>query len=311
MVTDTLYYGGIIPGQFMATWYDAINEWFDVNLNNQMARRLLTVLNVAETTEEYEIGKIDFTADDVVPQAKKNPGVAMSLGAGTNKYSLWRWSDNFTMNEADLAKDPRLQTRYIEACVAKIFLGEDKVFYNGRTANGITGMKTAAEANSNGKVTAAASSGVDTGNTGAWLTSDTNRDIYEDLRVARGKLDSKYRGNLQNLYLVGNAASMDALAQKDPYSTNSTPISASVAPLFGRSPTAPVGDWAIINEQIDAGYVFIVTKDRQAAELVEAKGITIDTDYPRKAIGNYEVHIYQDVGIAIHDNNAFVEVQIT
>lgn len=311
MSTDTLYYGGVIPGQFIATWYDAINEWFDANLDNQMARRTCAVSTVAETTEEYEISKIDFAGNDVVPTAKKSPGEEVSIGGATATTPLWRWPDYFTLNEADLKKDPKLQNRYVEACIAKIFRGEDKIFYAGRTVNNITGFATAAQANANGTVTAAASSGVNTGNVGAWLTTDTNRDIHEDLRVARGKLDSKFRANLNNLFLVGNANSMDALWQKDPYSDNSSPIYESVAPLFGRSPTAPIGSWAIINDQIADGYVYIVTRDKQAAELIQSKGITIDDNYPRKPIGNFEVHIYQDVGIAFHDNNAFVQIQIT
>jgi hypothetical protein len=311
MATDTLYYGGVIPGSFIATYYDVINEWFNVNLDNQLARRACAVTKVAETTEEYEITKIDFSGDDVVPKNKKSPGVEVSLGGASAMASIFRWPDFFTLNEADLAKDPRLQGQYVEACLAKIFRGEDKVFYAGRAVNNITGFATAAAANSNGTITAAASSGVHTGNVGAWLTADTNRDIYQDVLNARGKLDSKFRGNLTNLYLVGNANSMDALWQKDPYNDNSTPVYQSVAPLLGRSPTAPIGDWAIINDQIAAGYVYLITKDKQAAEIVQSKGITIDDNYPRKPIGNFEVHIYEDVGMIFKNNNAFVQLEIT
>jgi hypothetical protein len=310
MAAGELYYGGVIPGQFIATWYDAINEWFSTNLDNQMARKCCVVTTVAETTEEYEISKIDFSGSDVVPQGKKNPGQEVSIGAATDTTPLWRWPDYFTLNEADLKKDPALQSRYVEACIAKIFRGEDKVFYAGRAVNNITGFATAAAANTNGIISAAASSGADTGNTGAWLTSDTNRDIYEDIRNARGKLDSKFRNRLTNLYLVGNANSMDALAQKDPYNDNSTPVSMSVAPLLGRSPNDPVGDWAIINDQIAANVIYLITKDRQAAELIQSKTITIDDNYPRIPIGNFEVHIYQDVGMAFHNNNAFVKIEI-
>jgi hypothetical protein len=311
MTTDTLYYGGVINGQFLAVWQDAINVWMEQNLDNQVARQVTEITRVDSTVEQYEISKIDFTGDDVVPKAKNAPGEELTLGAATEMTPLWRWSEAFTIHEDDLKKSPTLRTRYVEACIAKIFRGEDKVWYNGRSVNNITGMKTTAEANTNGKVVASGATGSDTNNIGAWLTSDTNRDIYEDLRVARGKLDSKYRNNLRNLYLVGNASSMDALFQKDPYSDASTLIAQSVAPLFGRTGNDPVGSWAVINDQIDSGYVFLVSKNREAAEIIQATTPTIDDNYPRKPIGNLEVHIYQDVGIAFHDPNAFVEIAIT
>lgn len=309
MATDMLYGSGIVPGQFTATFYDYISEWYDVNLDNQMARKCTVVTQVPATTETYEINKIDFASDDVVPKAKKTPGVEMSLGSTTENTPLWRWPDFFVLNEDDLAKDPMLQRRYVEGCMAKIYRGEDKVWFAGRTVNNISGVDVQAGLNSNGSVTAAASSGVNTGNIGAWLTTDTNRDIYEDMRVARGKLDSKYRTNLKNLYVIGSAASMDAFWQKDPYSDNSEPIFKSVGPLFGRTPDDT--SWMVTNDQVTAGYVYIVTKNREAAELIQARGVTIDENYPRKPIKNIECHLYQDVGMAFHDPNAFVEIQIT
>lgn len=309
MATDILYGSGIVPGSFTATFYDYINDWYDINLDNQMARKCTVVTQVPATTELYEINKIDFTSDDVVPKAKKTPGIEVSLGSNTTNTPLWRWADSFVMNEDDLEKDPMLQRRYIEACLAKIFRGEDKVWFAGRTVNNITGVDTAAGLNTNGKIVASGASGNDTNNIGAWLTSDTNRDIYEDCRVARGKLDSKYRTNLKNLFMIGSAASMDAFWQKDPYSDDSEPVYRSVGPLFGRSPDDT--SWMVINDQVTAGYVYIVAKSREAAELIQARGVTIDDSYPRKPIKNIEVHLYQDVGIAFHDNNAFVEIAIT
>jgi hypothetical protein len=309
MATDMNYYSGVVPTNFTATFYDYINEWYDINLDNQMARKCTVVTQVPDTTENYEINKIDYTSDDVIPSSKRTPGVEVTIGSHSEQTPLWRWAEYFVMNEDDLAKDPMLQRRYIEGCMSKIYRGEDKVWFAGRTVNNITGVDTAAGANSNGKVVASGASGADTNNIGAWLTSDTNRDIYEDLRVARGKLDSKYRTNLKNLFLIGSAASMDAFWQKDPYSDNSEPIYRSVGPLFGRTPDDT--SWMVTNDQVTSGYVYIVTKNREAAELIQARGVTIDDNYPRKPIKNFEVHLYQDVGISFHDNNAFVEVAIT
>ncbi len=66
-----LYGSGIVPGTFTATFYDYINDWYDVNLDNQMARKCTVLTQVPATTEAYEANKIDFAGDDVLPKAKK------------------------------------------------------------------------------------------------------------------------------------------------------------------------------------------------------------------------------------------------
>lgn len=311
MAADRTYYGASIPGNFTQTFYEVINEFIDSSIDNQMARRLLTKKPVPDTTEEYAITKVDFSTEEVVPKARSAAPENITMGAGEDFYRIYRWPTGFTLNEQDLAKHPALQSWHVQACTSKIYRAEDKAFYSGHAGTNITGFKTASEANTNGKIVASGASGSDTNNNGAWLTSDTSRDIYEDVRVARGKLDPKYRAKLNQLYLVGNPDSMDALWQKDPYSDGSTTIAESVAPLLGRSKTASPVEWAIVNDQIADGYVFLICKDPQAAELVVAKEITIDDRYPMQPIGNFQIAIYQDMGIAIHDNNAFVEIVIT
>lgn len=310
MATDLLYYGGAIPGQHLATWYGDINVWMDDNLDNQVARKV-TYLNsqLDPETEDYELSKIDYKSAIVKPQAKKTPGVEVSIGGSGERAKIRRWPAFFVFNESDINKSPTLYSHYVSACMTAIMRGEDYVWYNGDTRYGITGMKTTAEANSNGKV---AASGGTYNNNGAWLTDDSgDRDIHADLLMGRGLLDSRFRANLKNLFLVGNASSLDALDQKDPYSDNSTTIAASVCSLFGRTPADPVDSWAIKNDQIDDGYVFICCKNQEAGEILQARTITIDDNYPRRPIGNLEVHLYQDVGIAFHNPNAYVEIAIT
>ena len=312
MGTDVPYYGGVIPAAFVATWYDAVTVWADENMDNQLARAVMHVEPVDKLVEEYEIVKIDYDAADVVPQAKKTPGVEVSIGGSGDSAKIWRWPDYFTINEDDLNKSPSLQNQYVAACMTHIFRGEDKVFVNGRAANNITGLVATARANPNGKMVATGGDDSATfDNVGSWQAADTNRDIYEDLRISRGFLASRFRSKLDQLYLVGHSDDIDCLDQKDPYSDNSSIIAESVCRLFGRSVTDPVGSWAIRNDQITEGYVYIVAKSREAAELVQARSITIDDNYPRTPIGNLQVHLYHDVGFAFHNAEAFVEIQVT
>ena len=310
MVTDTLYKSAPIPSNFLEVWYDSVAGWYDANLDNQLARKVVYLnTDVAPTADEYERINSDAAGKDVIPRAKNAPGSEVSIGASGDSAKIYRWPDYFTISEDDLDKRPELYNQYVQACMDFIFRGEDKVFINGHAGANISGLLTAARANSNGKV---AASGGTYNNNGAWLTDDAgNRNIYEDLLLGRGLLDSKFRARLSDLFLVGNANSLDALDQKDPFSSDSQPIWKSVCGLFGRSDTAPVDSWAIRNDQLADGYVYIVCKSRQAAELVQARAITIDPDYARVPIGNREVHLYQDLGMVFHSNNAFVEIAIT
>lgn len=311
MATDTLYYGGAIDGTYKAVWQEAINEWMDANLDNHLARKTTELRQVDSTVEQYEISRIDFTGNDVIPTAKATPGKEVTIGKATELTPIWRWADYFMINEADLKKSPTLTSQYVEACMAKIYRGEDKVWYSGRTVNNIVGMKAASEANANGKIVAAGATGNDTNNGGAWLTDDGTRDIYQDMVNGLGKLDSKYQTPAKNIKVVCNSTTKMAFLQKDPYSDDSQPVYRSIAPLFdSNAEKMPIGDWLIVNDQIDDNYVFLVAKNRQAAELIQAQVPTIDDNYPRRPIGNLEVHVYQDLGIAFHDYTAFVEIAI-
>jgi len=309
MTADSLYKSAPIPGNFLEVWYDAVGDWYDDNLDNQLARKVVYLnTDVEPTADEYERIGLDATSKDVIPRAKNVAGSEVSIGASGDNAKIYRWPDYFTISEDDMDKQPQLYNQYIKACMDFIFRGEDKVFINGHTGANVSGLLTAARANSNGKV---AASGGTYNNNGAWLTDDGgSRNIYEDLLLGRSLLDSKFRARLSDLYLVGNANSLDALDQKDPYSTASQPIWKSVCGLFGRSDSAPVDSWAIRNDQLADGYVYIVCKSRKAAELVQARAITIDAEYTRVPIGNREVHLYQDVGMIFHSNNAFVEIGI-
>jgi hypothetical protein len=311
MASDTLYYGGVIPDEFIESFYEDIALWFDQNADNLMARRLLAYRGLTETTEEYEVIKADVGGADVVPGAKNAPGGYLTMGKANEYAKIWRWPQGFRLSEDDLKKDPKLQSQHVEACQSRIFRAEDKAFFSGRAANNITGLQTCARANPLGKIVASGGGGVNTDNIGAWLTTDTNRDVYQDVLNARGKLRGMYRSDRRNLYLLGNADSLAALDQKDPYSDNSTTIAESVCRLFGRSPTEPIGTWAIINDQVTSGYVYIVSKRPDVAELLEAKAIVVDDNYPRQPIGNLEVQIFQDVGISFKDTEGFVEIAIT
>lgn len=302
MATDTMYFGSVIPSQFNEVWYANMKIWEDRYLDNQMARKCLFRRTVPATTEQYDMTRIDVSAEEITPQARKNaPKENLTIGGDLLSYRVYRLPTGFFLSEDDLAKQPELQNWHVEAGMSKIYRAEDKLFYAGNTGLGITGFKAAAEANSKGTVST---------NNGAWLTDDGDRNIYEDIKAGRALIGSKYKSNLLNLRLALNADTAEALWQiGNPESSNPQPIYKTIAPLFGRAPEAQITDWVVINDQIADNYAFILTVNNPlAAELIEANAITIDTNYPRVPIGNYQVIMYEDVGLAIHDNDAFAEI---
>lgn len=303
MATDRLYYGGIIPDDFFTRWYSDIQVWNDANIYNQMARRLLSFRPVAPETEDYGITMEDITKTIVEPKARNVAGEDVNVGGSDKSYKVFRWPTGFRFSEDAVKKDARLQSRRVEACQARISYSEDNVFLNGRAANGIVGLAQAALQNKKGTITAAT-------NQGAWLTDDGARNIYQDCLNLRGLIASKYRSNLGSLWMLTNTTVADAFDQTDPEADNGSLIADKVCKLLGRSPASPRASWLMINDQIPANTLYLVCKNAEVAELVEANPIVIDDNYPRQPIGNLQVAVYQDVGIAIHDPNGMAVMNV-
>jgi hypothetical protein len=303
MSQNQLYYGGIIPGEFIETWYMAMANWMDQYLDNQMAREMLAYRGVAPTTEEYGFNRYDVTGDEVVPKAKSTAGGNFNMAGRDTRYKIYRWPTGFILSEDDLAKDATLQNIHVEAGLAKIFRAEDKAFYAGRADVSITGMKDSAEANSYGGCVGSADNG------GAWLSDDGKRDIYQDVVTTRACVLPRFRNDLKSLHFIANVTTADAFMQKDPYSDSSAIIADSVGKIFGRMP----GDmsWLFINDQVADNYGFVMPKNPLVGELVEAQEVLIDDNYPRQPINNLQIIMYEDMGIAIHDNRGIAEIDVS
>lgn len=293
MTTDRLYYGGIIPDDFKVTWYADIKRWYDQNLYNQLALQLCTFREVDPTTEKYEITYQDISQGEVRPKARSVAGDNVSVSGGSAEYRISRWPTGFILNEDDIKKDPRLQSWHVEACTAKIYYAQDKAFIKGNSEAGILGLQNAAAANPNGAIS-------NSENGGAWLTDDGARGIYQDMLNLRGLIDAKYKNNLRNLRVICNSTSADAFYQEDPQSSNGALIFEKVARLLGRSADEPVTNWLIVNDQVPDNYVYMMAISPEVVELVQANPIIIDDNYPRQPIGNLQVVMYTDFGIAFH-----------
>lgn len=161
MPADTLNFQGILTPETKAAYYEFITLWLDANIDNQMARRLLDTTPMDAGVEEFPVGRIDLSTNTVVPGPKNTPGLHTSIGADEIRARVFSYGDGFDLNENDVNKYPAMQSDLIQGITAKIFRGEDYTFYKGVAKIGIDGFETAARANANGKITAAASNGVE------------------------------------------------------------------------------------------------------------------------------------------------------
>jgi hypothetical protein len=307
-MTDTgMHYGSFIPEEFVTTWVRDINEWELLYKSKLFARSHLPYRDIGEAND-YDMGTY-FQSDDGLAQviAKGSVPEPFTVRARTQKHEMFCIATGFVLNERDLAKPDgaTMKTQDINVAMAKMHGKEDYLAINGDTslASNFIGIVGAGRANSYGKITAAASSGVNVGNMGAWAGTDANRDPYEDVLNAVTKLED----NATPYAIVGNKEDMHWLHQTD---SERNKFSEKISPLFGKSETD--FSWMIINPYTPSGYVYVVTKDPQYMEFVASQDITIDDSYPKKEGGNYWIEVKEYVNpCEVHQNEGVVEIQIT
>ena len=81
-----------------------------------------------------------------------------------------------------------------------------------------------------------------------------------------------------------------------------------MAPLFGKTNPNDTS-WIWMTNQCPAKYVYVITKDIMAAELVVSENPAIK---PRPIVsgGNYPVDVMEWVVPEYHDNTGFVEIEV-
>jgi hypothetical protein len=187
-----------ILSHFVENWEKVIEKWIDENLSNLTARNIMNYRKVDESVQIDVVQTIDRTGPTAQITAKGSVPKSMGSKVTNEKYEIYQISTMFNLSQKDLTSSPTLKSRMIEIAMDDVHRAEDDMALNGNTEHNITGIVGAAQANSNGKITKAATSGINTGNKGAW-SGEAGTDFYDDVNTAIGNLGSIYKPS----FLVG------------------------------------------------------------------------------------------------------------
>ena len=300
-MTDTnMHYLSGIPREFVTSWVREINEYEMQYKNELFARNYLPNREIGETIDYDSVtyyDTVDGHAQLIAKGAVPNPFTAR---ARTQTYEVIQLAETFAINGRDLAKPDgaAMKTKEVDIAVRKIHRAEDDFAINGYLNN--NGIVDAARANTNGKIAASAGT---YNNNGAWDGTDTSRDIYEDINLARTLMDSSFKP----AYLVGNRVS---LSYMDTMDSERQLFSETVAKLFGKKPEDR--SWMVESQYVPSGYVYLIPYDPQAMEFVISEEIDIKDDYGKTLGEVYNILINEwIVPIEVHVNESAVEICIT
>jgi hypothetical protein len=279
---------------FVEAWEKVIPEWVDEHRQNLTARNILHRRDVDASITIDVVEKYDKTGQGAQITAKGAVPKTFGVSTKSENFTIHQIATGFNINVKDLKASPDAKARLVEIALAEIHEKEDDVCLNGDTEHNITGVVDAAQANANGKITAAT-------NNGAW-SGETGTDIFTDVADGISFLDSKYKPS----FLVGNSKDIRYLYHKD---SERNMYYEDMGILFGLTNPKDTS-WIWSSDHIARGHVYIVSKDTMAADFVvsEDPGVVSYALVPGQ---NYPIEIYSWSETEIYANEAFVEIAIT
>lgn len=288
---------------FVETWDREIADYVERYKDNMTSRNVMHVRNVGKDTAIDVVTNYDRTGPAAQIVAKGAVPKSMGLSASDTKHDIYQIATGFHISAKDISLEPSTKNRLIDIAMRDIHRKEDDITLNGVTALNLNGVVDAAQANSNGKITASSASGSDTDNAGAW-SGETGTDIYDDINTALSKMDDEF----VPAYLLGKRTDLLYLNRMD---SERQPYWKTIAPLFDKKE----GDrsWLWNSNWLTAGKVYVVPKDFMAGELVVSENASIKPLY-NSGLGpgsNYYFEISEWVVPEFHNNDAFVEIAIT
>lgn len=288
---------------FIETWDKEIVAYVKRYKDNMASRNLMDVRYVGAETAVDVVTSYNRTGPGAQITAKGSVPKSISVSGSDTKHTLYQITVAFNMSEKDLKLDPTRYNRTVDMALREIHRCEDDVFINGDSHVGLTGLVTAAQANSNGKIVNSGAAGNDNNNVGAWA-GEADTDIYDDLLTAKGKFDSEFSMNR----LLGEPQDLNYLfrldAKRNPYYELS-------GPLFGKAKGSI--DWTFPTEHLSRNKVYATAKDMMAGELVVSENPSIAVLY-NGGLGpgrNYYFEVGEWVVPEFHSNDAYVEIDIT
>jgi len=276
---------------FVEEWEREIALYVEKYKDNMAARNLLPVRNVGEDISIDVVQKYDRTGPGAKIIAKGAIPETLGISVESVKHEVYQIACGFGLNAKDLRLAPKTKARIVDVAMKEMHRAEDDFALNGSSKLNVKGIVTAAQANSNGKITTST-------NNGKWA-GETGTDIYDDLNSAIALMD----GDFEPAFLVGNRTDLLYLNRPD---SERVPYYKSVAGLFGKKDENDKS-WMFMTNHITAGKVYLIPKDFLAGEFVVAENPHI-IEYPMMPGQNYYFEICAWVVPEIHQNDAFVEI---
>jgi hypothetical protein len=188
---------------FVEEWEREIVLYVEKYKDKMAARNVLPVRNVGEDVGIDVIQKYDRTGSGASVVAKGSVPDTMGLTATSDKHELFQIATSFNLNAKDMKMAPKTENVLVDIALRNLHRAEDDFAFNGNSKLNVNGIKQAARANSNGKITTST-------NKGAW-SGETGTDIYDDINTAIGKMD----GDFDPAYLLGNRTDLLYLNRPD------------------------------------------------------------------------------------------------
>lgn len=300
-------YSSSIPSEATEVFEREMLDYQVKQRDSRVARNLSTMRSVGASVQTDTVTYFEKSGGASVINAaitaKGDTPPTIGVKGKQVSHAMYQLSVKFSVNERDLNLDPRQMARKVDVATRDIGRLEDNIWINGDTATGLTGLDYAAGVNPNGSVTAAASSGVNTGNVGAWDGSDTNIDIYEDIRAAVFKLGDDF----EPAFLLGRKVDLAPIAKLDDMRKS---YADEIPMLFGKKP----GDLSFMKYSLycPSGYVYVVAKDMEFTEFVISEDLRVDTSVGKDEGGNFPVVLREWCNpVEFHANDGVVEIQTT
>ena len=271
---------------------DYINEMID----KPFARMLFPVRTVDESVQFDIVERRDRTGDGARIVAKGTIPKRTGMIAREVPHVMHQFMDSFSINEKDLKREKGLKDDLVKICLDNLQRLENDVAINGDAAYDIPGIATMATANPNGTVAAQA----------PWDGSGATRDLYNDLLKGRAKMSGKFRP----VFLLGCNTDLNWMRAQQPDTRR--PYWKDCAGIFGKTEMDNPDSWMIEvdSEVLTAGYVYMITKNPKAAEMVISEDRQL-RPIPLQPGGNYPVELFSWQTFEEHDNTGFVKIKTT
>lgn len=260
-----------------------------------ISRMVLPVRKIGAELMWDNVEHYDRTGEGAQILAKGQPPKGSGSVASLVPFQMFQVVDGFKIHEKDLMLDSKVKSRDLEIILGNIHRKENIMAIRGDAPHNIKGLVGAAQANTNGTETA----------TTNWATTASAL-YYNDLLRTRDKMDADFEPR----WLIGNRTDLNKL---DVLSDDTKqPVWKQIASLFGKTEMDSKKSWMVPcgDLTLPTGKVYMCAQDPKAAELVISENPTLRA-LPQQPGGNYPIEMYEWLNVEIHEDNAFVELDVT